>query len=600
MCGFIGGISKTPILSNNFNNANRHIICRGPDKNLYLNNSNNINSLNFEKYFHFEFNRLSILDLADVADQPMFSNESTNLIMFNGEIYNHAELRKELESEGLKFKTSHSDTEVILKGLSTYGPKFIEKLNGQFAIFFLNSKQKKAYLIRDRLGQKPLYYFIGGNKFLFSSNFFSIKELMDDYQINEESLNNYLNTGVVPTEKTLIKNILEVKPSEIIEIDLSNLEILTKQIYWDINNISNNSPFDEKQFFSLFNNSVKIRQSADVPVAYFLSGGIDSTSVLKSAYESSEETLNSFSAVHSNKKYDESHWSSIASNQYNTSHTTEIIENNISLESINNALSSIDQPYFDPSVVPSYLLSNKISKHYKVAISGDGGDELLSGYQRVIKTNNIKYKTNMSKLIFSLYPSILGTGNKILRYSKNTADAYWSFHEDKKLLSLLNLKPDLSYREQFTNNLKNQNLKDIMISDYKFFLSEMMLFKVDRTSMANSLEVRSPFLDYRLIEYVLGSNLNFINTNNSKQIMKEYLSEDFNNEFLYRKKQGFVFDVENWVYENIDYIASELKDSTIIKEYNKNILRDLSLFKTRMNGIRIWKLFVLENFMKRL
>ncbi len=600
MCGFIGGISKTPILSNKFNNANRHIICRGPDKNLYLNNLNNINSLNFEKYFHFEFNRLSILDLADEADQPMFSNESTNLIMFNGEIYNHAELRKELESEGLKFKTSHSDTEVILKGLSTYGPKFIEKLNGQFAIFFLNSKQKKAYLIRDRLGQKPLYYFIGGNKFLFSSNFFSIKELMDDYQINEESLNNYLNTGVVPTEKTLIKNILEVKPSEIIEIDLSNLEILTKQIYWDINNISNNSPFDEKQFFSLFNNSVKIRQSADVPVAYFLSGGIDSTSVLKSAYESSEETLNSFSAVHSNKKYDESYWSSTASNQYNTSHTTEIIKKNISLESINNALSSIDQPYFDPSVVPSYLLSNKISKHYKVAISGDGGDELLSGYQRVIKTNNIKYKTNMSKLIFSLYPSIFGTGNKILRYSKNTADAYWSFHEDKKLLSLLNLKPDLSYREQFTNNLKNQNLKDIMIADYKFFLSEMMLFKVDRTSMANSLEIRSPFLDYRLIEYVLGSDLTFINTNNSKQIMKEYLSEDFNNKFLNRKKQGFVFDVENWVYENIDYIASELKDSTIIKEYNKNILRDLSLFKTRMNGIRIWKLFVLENFMKRL
>ncbi len=600
MCGFIGGVSKTPIRNNSFSKANKHIICRGPDKNLYINNAKNLIDINIEKYFHFEFNRLSILDLTDEADQPMYSNESTDLIMFNGEIFNHAELRKELESEGIKFKTSHSDTEVILKGLSTYGPKFIEKLNGQFAIFFLNSKQKKAYLIRDRLGQKPLYYYISGNKFLFSSNFISIKELIDDYQINEESLNNYLNTGVVPTEKTLIKNILEVKPSEIVEIDLSNLEILTKQIYWDINNISNDTPFDEKQFFSLFHDAVKIRQSADVPVAYFLSGGIDSTSILKSAFESSKKILNSFSAIHSNNKYDESYWSSKAANQYNTFHTTEIIEDNISFESINNALSSIDQPYFDPSVVPSYLLSNKISKHYKVAISGDGGDELLGGYQRVIKTNNINFKSNVSKLIFSLYPSILGTGNKILRYSKNTADAYWSFHEDRKLLNLLNLKPDLTYREQFSANLKDQNLKNIMISDYKFFLSEMMLFKVDRTSMANSLEVRSPFLDYRLVEYVLGSNLNFINTNNPKQILKDYLSEDFNNEFLYRKKQGFVFNVEDWVYDNIDYIASELKDSTIIKEYNKNILRDLSLFKTRMNGIRIWKLFVLENFMKRL
>ena len=143
MCGFIGGISKTPIRNNSFSNANKHIICRGPDKNLYINNTKNSNNINIEKYFHFEFNRLSILDLTDEADQPMYSDESTDLIMFNGEIYNHAELRKELESQGIKFKTSHSDTEVILKGLSTYGPKFIEKLNGQFAIFFLNSKQKK-------------------------------------------------------------------------------------------------------------------------------------------------------------------------------------------------------------------------------------------------------------------------------------------------------------------------------------------------------------------------------------------------------------------------------------------------------------------------
>ena len=162
------------------------------------------------------------------------------------------------------------------------------------------------------------------------------------------------------------------------------------------------------------------------------------------------------------------------------------------------------------------------------------------------------------------------------------------------------MNPIFSYRNNYTNSKYNLSLKELMIADYKFFLSEMMLFKVDRTSMANSLEVRSPFLDHRLIEYVLGSNLSFIDNNNPKIIMKNYLKENFDEEFLNRKKQGFVFDVENWVFENIDYIKSEMKNSIIINEFNKDIFNKLSLIKSRVNGIRIWKLFVLENFMKRL
>ena len=163
-----------------------------------------------------------------------------------------------------------------------------------------------------------------------------------------------------------------------------------------------------------------------------------------------------------------------------------------------------------------------ISKHYKVAISGDGGDELLCGYDRVIKSHSISKRTNLAQGLFNFYPSFLGTGNKILRYSKNISESYWSFHEDLKLMKLLNLQPDLSYREKYTSK-STKSLKDLMVVDYKFFLSQMMLFKVDRTSMANSLEVRSPYLDYRLIEYVLGSNLKFINHDEPKKIMKNYL-----------------------------------------------------------------------------
>ncbi len=598
MCGFIGSISKNPISYSDLNNANQYIVCRGPDKNIFYNNENKKFKYSLNKYFHFEFNRLSILDLSEQADQPMYSEISDNMLMFNGEIYNHDDLRKELESTGTVFNTDHSDTEVILQGITKHGLDFIEKLNGQFSIFFLNNKYKKAYLIRDRLGQKPLYFSLDNERFIFSSNFLSINKVLDNSSINEDAINNYLNVGIVPGKNTILNQVSEVLPAQIIEINIENLKITNTFNYWEIDRVTSEKAFDENEFLSLFQNSVKIRQIADVPIAYFLSGGVDSSSILQSAYETSNEKINSYSVTHQNKKYDESVWSNIVANKFETNHHTENMTKNIEIELINEALLSIDQPYFDPSVVPSFILSNMISKNYKVAISGDGGDELLCGYERVIKSHTINQRSNISKYLFKFYPAFLGTGNKILRYSKDISESYWSFHEDLKLMKLLKLKPNQSYKDKYSPH-PVQSLKELMCIDYKFYLSEMMLFKVDRTSMANSLEVRSPYLDYRLIEYVFQSNLDYIDHSQPKKIMKNYLSSNFDAEFLNRPKQGFVFDVEKWVYKNISYIENELKGS-IINEYNKKIINTLSINKSRINGIRIWKLFVLSDFMKRL
>jgi len=305
----------------------------------------------------------------------------------------------------------------------------------------------------------------------------------------------------------------------------------------------------------LFSDSVKIRQNADVPVAYFLSGGIDSTSILQSASETSSEIINTFSVIHENDKYDESYWSNIASEKFKTNHNTQKISEDIGIEVINDALNSIDQPYFDPSVVPSFMLSKMISSHYKVGISGDGGDELLCGYERIIQSHSINKRTNLAKSVYNIYPSFLGTGNKILKYNKNIPEAYWSFHEDLKLMKLLKINPDLSYRTEFMTPSTDITLKELMISDYKFFLSQMMLFKVDRTSMANSLEVRSPFLDHRLIEYVLNTNMNFINHDEPKKIMKDYLSKNFDNSFLKDRKSTRL----NSSHDQISYAVFCLK-----------------------------------------
>ena len=201
--------------------------------------------------------------------------------------------------------------------------------------------------------------------------------------------------------------------------------------------------------------------------------------------------------------------------------------------------------------------------------------------------------------IFSVYPPFLGTGNNFLKHSKNTTKAYSSYFEDNKLLNLMGVENKSSHIDLIMPNISN-DYKRIMISEYKFFLSEMMMMKIDRTSMANSLEVRSPFVDHKLVEYMLGVDSSKINFNNSKQILKDYLQEDFDSDFTNRKKMGFVFDVQRWVYNNKELISETINNSEYIKEHNKNLIFTLSLNKSRINAQRIWKIFVLAKYLERI
>ena len=239
-------------------------------------------------------------------------------------------------------------------------------------------------------------------------------------------------------------------------------------------------------------------------------------------------------------------------------------------------------------------------KHVSVVLSGDGGDELLGGYERTVKSiKKTGFFNNLFSKTYNLYPSILGTGNKFLAKSNNLETKYRSFLEDKKLMKLLKIKP---IDNTFADGLDYKDVnyyKKLLIADYKLFLPEMMMFKIDRTSMANSLEVRSPFVDHKLIEFIMSNNNTYLNPENSKEILKKYLSNDFSQEFLLRKKQGFVFDVENWVFNNIDFILSKISNGHVINNLNENIVNLLSINKSRINGQRIWKLFVLEHYLER-
>lgn len=596
MCGFIGKISTDNINEEELKFSNRLIQCRGPDskKNEHFKEN--------EFNFSLIFNRLSILDLSENADQPMSSNDGNSVLMFNGEIFNHQDLRKELETKNIKFNTNHSDSEVILHGLEYFGKKFISQLRGQFSIFYINKRKKTILLARDRVGQKPLYYHISNNNLVIGSNLIAVSKLVHNKTISQSSINEYLMCGVISSPNTIFENIQKLKPAEIIEIGYEDkLKIIDSEIFWKLANFVDNKPFQSDEFFSILSDSISIRNLADVPIANFLSGGIDSTAIIKNTKNFSNN-INTFNVQIDNKKYDESHWAKLVSKKYETNHTSIKLSSNISVENVLAALESLDEPYSDPSLIPSFLISKEMSKKYKVAISGDGGDELLGGYKRfqnsLINSNNLK---SLLSKIYEIYPPFLGTGNFFASKSDSLETRYKSYLEDNKLSVLLNSYiSETKIESLFKENLIDDDYKLLQLLEYKFFLSEMMMFKVDRSSMANSLEVRSPFVDHLLIEYILSHTNNYYSPNKPKKILSDYLLEDFGLDFVQRKKQGFVFDIENWVFKNLDLIKEVINNGTLIKSMNPEIIKTLTINKSRINAQRIWKLFVLENYLSRI
>lgn len=600
MCGFIGTFSKNKIDQNRIEEANNHLICRGPDhKNAYAGNLNEKFGMKNTLNFSFIFNRLSIIDLSDTANQPMISTIFNTTLMFNGEIYNHENLRKELEAEGVKFFTDHSDTEVVLNGLSTQGPSFVKKLIGQFSIAFLDHNSEKVYLIRDRLGQKPLFYFIDNNNISFSSNLKSLIRLNNKFDLDNDSIDEFLNLGVVTSPNTIFKNHQKVEPGQLIEIDLKENFNKKTEYYWKLEDSYGTSKFDSDVFYDLLFDSIKMRNVSDVPIANFLSGGIDSSLIVmfQSLIQSKPNT---FSVGYEDIKYDESKWSNLVSEKYSTNHDLMFLNIDDLKNLVDDSLNIFDEPYADPSVLPSYSISKLISENYKVAISGDGGDELSGGYSRThqtLKSSNFNHA--ILKVIYDMYPSYLGSGINILRNSNNKIAAYSTYFEDKKLLNLLNIKQNNNFVEKFITS-DFTNYKNLMFTEYKFYLSEQMMLKVDRTSMASSLEVRSPFVDHRIVEYLFSINEKDYISKEPKFILKELLADDFDSKFLNRKKMGFVFNVEDYIKNNIMNIEKILFNGLDIFQKNSKQIKKLSIFHSRTNALRLWKMFTLQKFVNSL
>lgn len=590
MCGFTGCFSFKSIRSQDIEEGNKLAVCRGPDNQKNISGSEDIN-------FDLWFNRLSIIDLSDNANQPMASSSLDSLIMFNGEIYNSKHLRTKEELKNYDFKTSHSDTETLLAGLEVCGIKYIKNLEGQFSFVYWNKKEKKIYFVKDRLSQKPLYFNLNHNTITFASNLKSILKILKNWTLNDSFVQQYIAYGIVFSPNTIFENIHKIEPGQYLELDyVGNKFKSSVKKYWEPINFIDNKKFSQEEFLDVFSKSVEKRLVSDVPIASFLSGGLDSTSIVKKITELGHK-VNTFSVVVDKSELNEEIYIKKVVSKYNTNHSQINVDASISSENIFEALDCLDEPYGDPSIVPSYLLSNLISQEFKVAISGDGGDELLGGYSRM-KNHLINRNifTDLYTQIYKIYPSFLGSGTKLRSLSNSFSDAQKSYIEDEKLVNFLyNSHIDSESAISFIDN--KYLYKSVLLNEYKYYLSEQMMFKVDRASMANSLEVRSPLVDNKLIEYILNTSHDYISKESQKLPLLDYLKEDFDNLFLNRQKQGFVFDYKTWVFENFDLLLDNIYTSELNNYFYGNKIKTLKNFKTRINALRIWRVFVLSNYL---
>ena len=598
MCGFLVQFSPESDDFKNFEKANNLLENRGPDNTGYYNISDNCK---------FGFKRLSILDLDTSANQPMLDQDNRYVIVFNGEIYNFSQLRNEITQSGGTFKTSHSDTEVILEGYKHWGKEILNRLEGQFSFVIFDKINKTLFMARDRVGQKPLFYKISDRRIVVSSTLEPIIELSNKLEIDSESVYIFLQVGVIPAPKTLFKGVNKLKNGEYMIFSLQKNQILEKSIYWEPEQYIDYKNFDYDEFISIFDEAVKKRCVADVEISSFLSGGLDSTSIIKKASEYLP-SMNTFSIGFLDKQFDESSWAKIASNKFNLPNSLEKINENLLLEILPDCLNAYDEPFYDSSSIPTFLVSKLMSNISKVALSGDGGDELLGGYQRYSWSNYNNYIPFPLRKPLSLFSNWMvknnsistGTNQYLSMLNKNSSERYASFFVDKNFTDILGI-PNFSYDFISNNWLETDDeFKSMQATDYKFYLPEVMMTKIDRASMANSLEIRSPFVDHKLIEYILSvKSKGYTETINKKKPLKKFLSDNFDKKFLSRQKMGFAVPLESWIKGSLrDEIFNTLnnKHSFVNQELNyktHNLFDKLEKGQKSYKN-RIWKLYVLE------
>jgi len=639
MCGIVGIISSDQKELSKIATATRTLSKRGPD---------NRSTVKFEN-LSLGHARLSIIDTSKGANQPFTDVSERFTIVFNGEIYNYQELKQELVETGVSF-ISNSDTEVLLYLYIKYGKDALEKLNGFFSFSIFDKQENSLFVARDRIGIKPLLYYFDGKQFIFASELKALLTFNIKKDIDKISLFNYLQFNYIQTHNSIIQGVKKLKPGHFIFIE--NINKLSKEIneelYYEIPSnqevtIQTNAMNYEKSqemLRNLLDDAVQKRLVSDVPVGTFLSGGVDS-SIISLLAKNHKPDLQTFSIGFKDEPFfDETIYANAVAKKIGTQHHVFSLTNNDLYEDLDNILDYIDEPFADSSAIAVYLLSKRTKEYVSVALSGDGADEMFSGYNKHMaeyKSRHPGIKESLVKMGYPIWRNLPKSRNSKLTNinrqlykfslgSKLTNKArYWSWasiiSEEKAnylLKETLIFNPQrisdtaFEYKKRKEDLLKDirrdGDINDVLYADMKMVLTNDMLRKVDAMSMANSLEVRTPFLDHRLVNFAFSLPVAFkINPNMKKKILQDTFRSELPEEIYKRPKHGFEVPLLSWFRNELrSKIENDLlNDDFIVQQgiFNVTATRNLKkqLFSNNPEDVHatIWALIVFNTWWKK-
>ena len=626
MCGIFGQIGSSPADEK----CGFELHHRGPDdgglKYFALSNASTWVSL--------QHRRLAIIDLSSAGHQPMCNEDESIWITFNGEIYNFQELRAELVSAGHIFH-SHTDTEVIVHGYEEWGNDVVKKLRGMFAFALWDHRHRRLFLATDHLGKKPLFYSHDGRKFVLASEIKAILKSGVPAELDPVALHDYLTYLYFPYPSTAFKHVRKMAPGSAMEILVSPEGDLRRREwkYWDAADtagtplrMSDDEMIDRAR--QLMEESVKLRMISDVPLGLFLSGGLDSSAITAFASRNSAEQVKTFTIGFENSRfYDEQPVAKLVADKFNTDH--HILQADEACASyMTHVVRHFDEPFGNPTAILEYIITKQMRKHVTVAISGDGGDELFGGYVRYAGAALARRYRQLPQFVTRGLVSRLSSfmndstdGRHGFRRVREFAQSAWQAEEDMYIdwvgYFSENEKQDLYaadfaacvggrdsgdfLRQFFRRGAKLEPMSRLGYVDAASFLCCNCLEYADRMSMANSLEVRAPFTDYRLLEFAMQVPQRMkVRNMTTKWITRQAMRDILPREVLTKKKMGFNPPLPQWINGELKPVIKELLSPAAIERRGvfrpdsvEKLLRDHQENR-RDNALKIWALLMIE------
>ncbi len=623
MCGISGIVyhdRHRPVILDDLKRMCNTLVHRGPDDEGYFVDQN----------VGLGMRRLNVIDLA-TGHQPISNEDGRLWIVFNGEIYNYPELRKELEEKGHRFSTN-TDTETIVHAYEEYGEDCVKKLNGMFAFAIWDRHDQRLVLARDRLGIKPLYYFLDDCCLVFGSELKALLEYREiPRTIDYKALDSFLTVEYIPAPLSILKNIKKLLPGHILILQDRKVSI---QKYWDLrfNRLKDSEEYLSEAFYDLLKDSVRIRLNSDVPLGAFLSGGIDSSTIVCLMSEIMDRPVKTFSIGFDDPSYNELQYARAVADHFSTDHYELTIQPDV-VNLVEDLVGYLDEPLADVSIFPTFLVSKLARQHVTVALSGDGGDELFAGYDWYIADKVERYYHKLPRVMRHQWiPSIThrippsshkkGFVNKLKRFVEGSVlpESLQHFRwntfmteEKKDRLYTEELKRSLGQLDGYSNLItylraseNADRLWQQQYADIKTFMVDDILVKVDRMSMANSLEARTPFLDYRVVEFAAGlpSHLK-LNRFTGKYLLKQCMATKLPRVILNRKKEGFSIPMKNWLKNDLRPMLEEVLSSNRIKRqglFDPSYVESLKtehLAGHSNNAHQLWSLMIFQIWQDR-